>query len=53
MVINLDKTKYMLIATPQKKSRTDKDLNIVFNDDALSTMSNKKVLGVQIDYNLS
>lgn len=53
MVINLDKTKAMLVTTRQKRSRIDSDLNILFNDVRLLTVSNEKVLGIQIDNHLS
>ena len=53
MVINLDKTKAMLVITRQKRSRVDNDLNILFNDVRLLTVSNEKVLGIQIDNHLS
>ncbi|MEW8548507.1 MAG: reverse transcriptase family protein, partial [Candidatus Thiodiazotropha sp.] len=52
MVINLDKTKVMLITTRQKRNRIDDTLKIVFNDLQLSTVSDDKVLGVHIDNNL-
>ena len=53
MVINLDKTKAMLVTTRQKRSRLDNDLNILFNDVSLFAVSNEKVLGIQIDNHLS
>lgn len=53
MVINTDKTKAMIITTRQRRSRIDDNIQIFLNDIQLSTVSNEKVLGVQIDNNLS
>ena len=52
MLINTDKTKAMLITTPQKRCRTDDNLQVSLNGVQLSTVVNNKVLGVQIDNNL-
>ena len=53
MLINTDKTKAMLITTPQKRCRIDDNLQITLNGIQLSNVLNEKVLGVQIDNNLS
>lgn len=53
MLINTDKTKAMLITTPQRRSKIDDNLQISLNDVHLSKVSSDKVLGVQIDNNLS
>lgn len=52
MLINLDKTKAMLITTRQKRNRLERDINIIFNGIPLTTVSNERILGVQIDNNL-
>ncbi len=53
MVINMDKTKTMLITTRQKRNKLNDDsLNIHFNDVNLKTLVNDKMLGVQVDNNL-
>lgn len=53
MVINIDKTKAMLITTRQKRSRINGNLQIYLNNTQVSTVSNEKVLGVVIDNNLT
>lgn len=53
MVINIDKTKAMLITTSQRRSRIKNSLQLSLNGIQLSTVSNDKVLGVQLDNNLS
>lgn len=53
MLINIDKTKAMLITTSQRRSRIDDKLQISLSDVQLSSVVNEKVLGVQIDNNLS
>lgn len=53
MLINTDKTKAMLITTPQRRCRIEDNLHISLNGEQLTTVSNEKVLGVQIDNNLS
>ncbi|MCU7801060.1 MAG: hypothetical protein KZQ70_13210 [gamma proteobacterium symbiont of Lucinoma myriamae] len=54
MVINTDKTKLMLITTPQKRQRLEnKDLNIKYRNNSLQTISSDKVLGVFVDHHLS
>ena len=53
MVLNSAKTKVMLITTNQKRQRLNKDcLNLHYNDDALQTITNDKILGVYVDNNL-
>lgn len=53
IVINTEKTKAMLVTTRQKRSRINDNLKISLHDMHLSLVSNEKVLGVQIDDNLS
>ena len=42
----------MLLTTRQRRTRIDDNLNLSLNDVQLLTVSNEKVLGVQIDNNL-
>ena len=53
MTINTEKTKAMLVTTRQRRSRINDNLNLSLNNIQLLTVSNEKVLGVQIDNNLS
>jgi len=55
MVINFDKTKSMLITTRQKRDQLEvKSLNVkIDSDKTLKTVSCDKILGVQIDENLT
>ena len=53
MTINTEKNKAMLVSTRQRRSRINDDLNLSLNNIQLLTVSNEKVLGVQIDNNLS
>ena len=53
MIINTEKTKVMLVTTRQRRSRIDDNLNLSLNDIQLLTVSNEKVLGVQVDNNLT
>ena len=53
MVINVEKTKAMLITTRQKRCRIQDTLHVTLNDIPLSLVSNEKVLGVQLDKNLT
>ena len=53
MIINTEKTKVMLVTTRQRRSIINEDLNLSLNNIQLLTVSNEKVLGVQIDNNLS
>ena len=53
MVINMDKTKTMIVTTKQKRARIDDSLHITLFDKPLSLVSSEKVLGVQVDNNLS
>ena len=52
MIINSEKTKATLVTTQQRHTRVDDNLNLSLNNVQLLTVSNEKVLGVQIDYNL-
>ena len=52
MVINIDKTKAMLITTRQRRRRIDDNIQIFLNDFQLSNVQKEKVLGVEIDNNL-
>lgn len=53
MVINIDKTKTMLVTTRQRRNRIDGNLSLSLNNVQLLTVTNDKVLGVHIDNNLS
>ena len=53
MVINIDKTKAMLVTTRQKRNRLDDSLQLFLNDMPLTVVKNEKVLGVQVDDNLT
>ena len=52
MVINIDKTKVMLITTRQRRSRIDDNIQISLNNVQLINVEREKVLGVEIDNNL-
>ena len=52
MVINVDKTKAMLITTRQRRRRIDDNIQIFLNDFQLSNVQKEKVLGVEIDNDL-
>lgn len=53
MLVNTDKTKLMLIATPQKRSRLGCDtLNLKYKNDKLKAIESDKILGVFVDNNL-
>ena len=52
MVINIDKTKAMLITTRQRRRNIDDNIQILLNDIKLSNVQKEKVLGVEIDNNL-
>ena len=54
MLLNTDKTKAMLITTSQKRPHLHNDiLLLTYNNDALKSVENEKVLGVRIDNNLT
>ena len=54
MLLNKDKTKPMLITTSQNSIHLRNDiLLLTYNNDALNTVENEKVLGVRIDNNLT
>ena len=53
VIINTEKTKVMLVTTRQRRSIINENLNLSLNNIQLLTVSNEKVLGVQIDNNLS
>lgn len=53
MVINIDKTKAMLITTRQKRNTLEDSFQVFLNDLPLSVVSNEKILGVQVDDNLT
>lgn len=54
VVISTDKTKGMLLATAQKLRNTpDQNLNIIIQKKTIETVTNEKVLGIQIDNTLS
>ena len=52
MVINIDKTKAMLITTRQRRSRIDDNMQISLNNVQLINVQREKVLGIEIDNNL-
>ena len=52
MVINIDKTKAMIVTTRQKRSKMEDPFHIILNDMPLSQVSNEKVLRVQVGNNL-
>ena len=53
MLLNSSKTKIMLVTTNQKRQRLDKEiLDLKFNEESLSMISNDKILGVFVDQNL-
>ena len=53
MVVNVNKSKVMLVTTQQKRSRLDTNLNVTLNGKNLSTVDSDKILGIQIDENLN
>ena len=54
MLINIDKTKLMLIASRQKRnSLTDTDLKLTCTNLELIISSNEKILGVHVDQNFA
>ena len=54
MLLNTEKTKAMLITTSQKRLHLHNDiLLLTYNNDALNSVENEKVLGVRIDNNLT
>ena len=54
MLLNSSKTKIILVATNQKRQRLDKEvLDLKFNEESLSMISNDKILGVFVDQNLT
>ena len=54
MLLNTKKTKAMLITTSQKRLQLRNDnLLLTYNNDALNSVENEKVLGVRIDNNLT
>jgi len=54
MVINFSKTKLMLITSRQKRNQmNDAHLEISLNDTFLQSVTSEKILGVQVDNNLS
>ena len=54
MLLNTEKTKVMLITTPQKRLHLQNSiLHLTYNNDVLKNVQNDKVLGVHIDNNLT
>ena len=54
MLLNTYKTKAMLMSTSHKQFYLHNDiLHLTYNNDALNTVENEKVLGVCIDNNLT
>ena len=54
MVLNSAKTKVMFVTTSQKRQRLiDDNLKLFYNNDALHTITNDKILGVFVDNNLT
>ena len=52
IVVNLDKTKAMLVSTHQQPVRVKSNLEIIYNETKLETTNSEKILGVIIDKNL-
>ena len=54
LLINIDKTKLMLIASRQKRNYlTDTDLKLTYNNLELKISTNEKILGVHVDQNFA
>ena len=54
MLLNTEKTKLMLITTPQKRLHLQYNiLHLTYNNEILKNIENDKVLGVHIDNNLT
>lgn len=54
MVINIEKTKCMLICSKQRQTTLDsRNLNVTINNQLLGNTTSEKVLGVRIDANLT
>ena len=53
MCSNAEKTKVMVIGTSQKKSRLDRHINIVCDNEQLECVKHGKLLGVSIDDTLA
>ena len=54
MLLNTEKTKAMLITTSHKRLHLQNDiLLLTYNNDALNSVENEKILGVHIDNNLT
>ena len=54
MLINIDKTKLMLIASRQKRSSlADTDLKLTYNNLVLKNSTTEKILGVHVDQNFA
>ena len=54
MLLNTEKTKVILITTPQKRLHLQNSiLHLTYNNDVLKNVQNDKVLGVHIDNNLT
>ena len=50
MILNTEKTKAMLITTSEKRLHLLNDISLLtYNNDALNSIENEKVLGVRID----
>ena len=54
MLLNSPKTKIMLVATNQKRQRLDEEIiDLKFNEESQSMISNDTILGVFVDQNLT
>ena len=54
MILNSAKTKVMLVTTNQKRQRLNNDnLDLNFNNEPLTLITNEKILGVYVDNNLT
>ena len=54
MILNSAKTKVMLVTTNQKRQRLNNDsLDLNFNNEPLTMITNEKILGVYVDNNLT
>ena len=54
MILNSSKTKVLLVTTTQKRQRLqNENLDLKFNNESLTMITNDKILGVYVDNNLT
>ena len=53
MILNSAKTKVMFVKTKKKRQRLDDNLNLLYNNDPLQTVTNDKILGIFVDNSLT